>query len=163
MSTAAYSARFDHSADVIFGLLTDAGHHNGILPFCESVSVLGRRTEANGSVAVEMRHLIVIPRIAMETNMRSTLSYQIEKRSLEMVSYLSDDTFSGGGRGFKASGHVVPDGAGSNLYLKLDMAGLPLRYRILLVEPLLRRGHQKLVEKIARRAAEVASIARVPI
>jgi ribosome-associated toxin RatA of RatAB toxin-antitoxin module len=153
-----YAATFEQSADVIFDLLTEVEHHDRILPFCKSVTVQRRRTTPEGKSEVALRHLMAIQRINLETDVRSILLYRKADLSIEMVSHLDQ-----GGGCLAAVGKVTSDGTASQLHLSLDISGLPLRYRLLLVEPVLRRAHVKLVDKISRRAAEVAPVSRAAL
>jgi ribosome-associated toxin RatA of RatAB toxin-antitoxin module len=155
MSKHEYVARFEQPPDVIFGLLIDAERHNRIVPFCKSVAVTERRTAADGRSETAMRHLIVIQRVGIETDVRSILRHQATDRTIELVSQIGD-----GGGSLKSTGQVSGDGTGSHLALRLDISALPLRYRLLLVEPVLRRAHAKFVEKLTRRAAEIGGVQR---
>jgi carbon monoxide dehydrogenase subunit G len=149
MSKYDFVARFVQPPDVIFALLTDTDRHHRIMPYCKSVAVTDSRTLADGRPEITMRHHFVIERVSIATDVHSVLRYDTQPRSLEMVSQF-------GGGNLKSTGRVSGEGTGSVFISNLDISGLPLRYRLLLVEPLLRRAHTRLTEKISRRAAENA-------
>jgi ribosome-associated toxin RatA of RatAB toxin-antitoxin module len=151
MSTRDYSARFNQSADVIFTALADAERHHRIVPFCKSVAVIERRAAADGSDEIIMEHRVLIERIAMAADVRSTLRLRPKDRVIETVSVI-------GNGHLKSTGRVTPDGTGSQLLMQLDISNLPLRYRLLLIDPILRRAHEKFIEKLTRRAAQVAGL-----
>ena len=152
MSKHEFSAKLDQPADAIFALLTDLDRHNRILPFCKGVTVSDRQS-TDGVTRAVMRHAMAIARIGFDADVQSRVSYRTSDRSFETQSGIGD----AGASGLKTVGHVAATATGSELRLSLDTDGLPLRYRIMLIEPVLRRAFDKFVDKLSRRAAELAA------
>ena len=153
MSVHSYVARFDHPPALIFGLLVDVARHNRVLPYCTKVTVVAQRQLADGAHEATVQHHMNIARIGLDSHVDSQLFHRPDQMSLEMVTRAAGQNEGG----LKATGQVMASGSGSELRLTVDTGGLPLRYRILLLDAVLRRAVDKTVEKIGRRADEVAA------
>ena len=152
MSTFAYTAQFEHDADAIYALLIDIKRHNRILPFCKSVRVTSSAPIEDGMVEATMEHDMAISRIGLDAAIASMIRYQSEDRTFEMFSRIGEKA----DVGLLTTAMVEPDGAGSVLHLSIVTDHLPMRYRLLLIEPVVQRACNKFVEKLARRADELA-------
>lgn len=102
-----------------------------------------------------MQHFMSIPRVNIESHVRSGIRYQPQDMAFAMASALGDSDGA-----LHVVARVAPAAGGSELHLSLDTSGLPFRYRLLMIEPVLRRAHGMVVQKMTRRAAEVAASAR---